>query len=63
MSGKRLVVRCPESVQTPGKQWWEWPACGWFIANAWEARYDTQDGTSWAWGGTCKRHGEVRDAS
>ncbi|WNM25254.1 hypothetical protein [Demequina capsici] len=56
-------LRCPESIEVPGKPEWMWPECGWFLAQPWAEIYNTQDGTKYAWGGICKRHGEVSDGS
>lgn len=60
---KAAFVQCPEGVETPGKGWWDWPQCGWFLAQPWEETYSTQEGTQYAWGGVCKRHGEVKDGT
>lgn len=60
---RKSPVRCPEYIETPGKPWWEWPQCGLFVAKPWDKTYATQDGTSYEWGGICKRHGEVSDGS
>lgn len=60
---ERILARCPEGVETPGKEWWEWPECGWFLSDAWSYEHHTQNGVQYTWGGTCKRHGEVSDGS
>jgi len=60
---RRLPIRCPEHVATPGKEWWQQPECGWFLAQPWHRTYGTQNGTIHEWGGICKRHGEVRDGT
>ena len=43
--------------------WTRCPDCHRFSAHPWEQSFGTQNGTTYAWGGVCRRHGPWREGS